>query len=177
MSLLLKNGKEKCAETTKYLGNHVLVFAKGVYPYAYMTDRSKFDETRTTSHRPFLYRLKRRTADSARLRQSPTDMDAFRHSKFETVSRSLFALRRLTFERRFSTFSTYNFRRTPTGLPPLLYASLPRMERSPQTYRSRIRSNYRPQRPFDDRKQHAWRYRRHFQTSRSGQQPIRGGVR
>ena len=46
VSLLLKSGKENFGETTKYLGNHDLVFAKGVYPYAYMTDRSKFDETR-----------------------------------------------------------------------------------------------------------------------------------
>jgi len=30
--------------TTKYLGDHDLVFAKGMYPYSYMTDSSKFDE-------------------------------------------------------------------------------------------------------------------------------------
>ena len=46
VSLLLKSGKENFVETVKYLGDHDLVFAKGVYPYAYMTDRSKFDETR-----------------------------------------------------------------------------------------------------------------------------------
>jgi len=46
VSLLLKSGKQKFVETIKYLGDHDLVFAKGVYPYAYMTDRSKFDETR-----------------------------------------------------------------------------------------------------------------------------------
>ena len=49
VSLLLKSGKENFVETTKYLGNHDLVFAKGVYPYAYITDRSKFDETRLPS--------------------------------------------------------------------------------------------------------------------------------
>jgi len=135
--------------------------------YAYMTDRSNA----AASHRPCLQRLKRRTADSSKLRPSPADLDAFRHSKFKTVSRSLFALRRLTFERRFSTFPTYDFRRTPTGLPPLFHTSLPRMERSPQTYRSRNGSHHRPQHLSDDRKQHAWRYSRHFQTSRSGQQP------
>jgi len=46
VSLLLKSSKENFNETTKYLENHDLVFAKGVYPYAYMTDISKFDETR-----------------------------------------------------------------------------------------------------------------------------------
>jgi len=46
VSLLLKSGKENFTETTKYIGNHDLVFAKGLYPYAYMTDRSKFDDTR-----------------------------------------------------------------------------------------------------------------------------------
>ena len=71
VSLLLKSGKQNFVETIKrrpcsdfmdmlrrlisrriiiikHLGDHDLVFAKGVYPYAvaYMTDRSKFDETR-----------------------------------------------------------------------------------------------------------------------------------
>ena len=45
VSLLFKSGKENFYNTTKYLGDHDLVFAKGVYPYSYMTDRSKFDET------------------------------------------------------------------------------------------------------------------------------------
>ena len=31
--------------TQKYLGDHELVYAKGVYPYTYMCDRSKFAET------------------------------------------------------------------------------------------------------------------------------------
>ena len=44
VSLLLKSGKENFVETVKYLGDHDMVFAKGIY--AYMTDRSKFDETR-----------------------------------------------------------------------------------------------------------------------------------
>ena len=43
VSLLLKSGKENFVETVKYLGDHDLVFAKGVYPYACMTDRSKFE--------------------------------------------------------------------------------------------------------------------------------------
>ena len=46
VSLLLKSGKENFTETIKYLGDHDLVFAKGVYPYAYMTDRYKFNEAR-----------------------------------------------------------------------------------------------------------------------------------
>ena len=34
VSLLLKSCKDNFVETTKYLGNHDFVFAKGVYPYA-----------------------------------------------------------------------------------------------------------------------------------------------
>jgi len=45
VSLLLKSGRDKFAHTVGYLGDHDLVFAKGVYPYSYMTDRSKFAET------------------------------------------------------------------------------------------------------------------------------------
>jgi len=39
VSLLLKSGQEKFVNTTKYLGNDDLIFAKGVYPYSYMTSR------------------------------------------------------------------------------------------------------------------------------------------
>jgi len=46
VSLLLKSGREKFVNTTQYLGNDDLVFAKGVYPYSYMTSREKFDETK-----------------------------------------------------------------------------------------------------------------------------------
>jgi len=46
VSLLLKSGREKLVKTTEYLGNDDLVFAKGVYPYSYMTSRKKFDETK-----------------------------------------------------------------------------------------------------------------------------------
>ena len=45
VSLLLKSGKQNFQNTIKYLGDNDLVFAKGVYPYSYMTDRSKFQET------------------------------------------------------------------------------------------------------------------------------------
>ena len=45
VSLLLKSGREKFKNTTRYLGDHDLVFAKGVYPYSYMTCADKFDET------------------------------------------------------------------------------------------------------------------------------------
>jgi len=43
---LLLSGREKLINTTKYLGNDDLVFAKSVYPYSYMTSRLKFDETK-----------------------------------------------------------------------------------------------------------------------------------
>jgi len=41
-----KKRTRKFVNTTKYLGNDDLVFAKGVYPYSYMTSREKFDETK-----------------------------------------------------------------------------------------------------------------------------------
>jgi len=43
--LLLQSGRDKFAHTTKYLGDSDLVFAKGVYPYSYMTGPDKFGET------------------------------------------------------------------------------------------------------------------------------------
>ena len=46
VSLLLKSGRHKFTNTVRYLGNHDLVFAKGVYPYSYMTCPDKFDETK-----------------------------------------------------------------------------------------------------------------------------------
>jgi len=45
VSLLLRSGRDKFAHTTKYLGDSDLVFAKGVYPYFYMTGPEKFGET------------------------------------------------------------------------------------------------------------------------------------
>ena len=37
---------EKNLSTQKYLGDHDLVFAKGIYPYSYMTSPEKFKETK-----------------------------------------------------------------------------------------------------------------------------------
>jgi len=45
VSLLLKSGRDKFVHTTKLLGDNDLVFAKGVYPYPYMTGPEKFQET------------------------------------------------------------------------------------------------------------------------------------
>ena len=45
VSLLLTSGRDKFVNTTKYLSDHDLVFAKGVYPYSYMSSREKFEET------------------------------------------------------------------------------------------------------------------------------------
>ena len=42
VSLLLKSGRDKFSHTTKFLGQ---VFAKGIYPYSYMTGPKKFVET------------------------------------------------------------------------------------------------------------------------------------
>jgi len=35
------------------MGDNNLFFAKGVYPYSYMTDRSKFDQTKLPSKKNF----------------------------------------------------------------------------------------------------------------------------
>ena len=45
VSQLLKSGRNHFVHTIKHLGNNDLVFAKGVYPYSYMTGPEKFDET------------------------------------------------------------------------------------------------------------------------------------
>ena len=45
MSLLLKSGRDEFTHTTKFLGDDDLVFAKGVYPYSYMSGPEKFTET------------------------------------------------------------------------------------------------------------------------------------
>jgi len=45
VSLLHKSDKDQFVHTAKYLGNDDVVFAKGVYPYSYMTSRDKFAET------------------------------------------------------------------------------------------------------------------------------------
>ena len=46
VSTLLKSGRENFVNTKKYLGDHDLVFAKGIYPYSYMTSPEKFEETK-----------------------------------------------------------------------------------------------------------------------------------
>jgi len=46
VSLLLNSLRETFVNTTQNLGNDDLVFAKGVYPYSYMTSQEKFDETK-----------------------------------------------------------------------------------------------------------------------------------
>jgi len=45
VSLLLKSGKENFQHTAKYMGDAEFLFQKGVFPYSYFTDRSKFQET------------------------------------------------------------------------------------------------------------------------------------
>jgi len=46
VSGLLKSGRENFVNTKKYLEDHDLVFAKGIYPYSYMTSPEKFKETK-----------------------------------------------------------------------------------------------------------------------------------
>jgi hypothetical protein len=64
VSLLLKSGKDKFVHTTKYLGDSDLVFAKGVYPYSYMTDREKFNETTLPPIESFFDKLNDEPLDS-----------------------------------------------------------------------------------------------------------------
>ena len=45
LSTSLKSGRDKFTLITKFLGDDDLVFAKGVYPYSYMTGPEKFAET------------------------------------------------------------------------------------------------------------------------------------
>ncbi len=45
VALLLKSGKHNFPHTAKYLGDTEFTFCKGIYPYSYVTDRSKFDDT------------------------------------------------------------------------------------------------------------------------------------
>jgi len=45
VSLLLKSGSENFPNTIRYLTDDDLVFAKGVYPYSYVTSREKFEDT------------------------------------------------------------------------------------------------------------------------------------
>jgi len=58
VSLLLKSGKENFHHTRKYLGDSDLVYAKGIYPYNYMTDRSKFAEKQLPPIDAFYDKLK-----------------------------------------------------------------------------------------------------------------------
>ena len=57
VSLLLKSGKENFINTTKYMGNDDIVFAKGVYPYSYMTSSKKFEETTLPNIEQFYNKL------------------------------------------------------------------------------------------------------------------------
>ena len=45
VQLLVKSGRDHFPHTLKHFGNDDLVYAKGVYPYAYMTSRDTFAET------------------------------------------------------------------------------------------------------------------------------------
>jgi len=58
VSLLLKSGKENFHHTRKYLGESDLVYAKGVYPYGYMVDSSKFAEKQLPPIEEFYDKLK-----------------------------------------------------------------------------------------------------------------------
>ena len=53
VGLLLKSGKENFQHATRYLDDNDLVFAKGIYLYSYMENRSKFDETKLPSIESF----------------------------------------------------------------------------------------------------------------------------
>ena len=56
-NLLLLLGRDKFTHTTKFWGDDDLVFAKGVYPYSYMTGPEKFTETQLPPIEAFYNRL------------------------------------------------------------------------------------------------------------------------
>ena len=58
VSLLLKSGKHNFRHTTKYMGDSDIVFAKGVFPYSYMTCREKFLETKLPPIEAFYDKLR-----------------------------------------------------------------------------------------------------------------------
>ena len=67
VSLLLKSGRDKFVHTIKHLGDHDSVFAKGVYPYSYMTGSDKFGKNPTPTHRSLLQYTRRRSPLPRRL--------------------------------------------------------------------------------------------------------------
>ena len=64
VSLLLKSGRDKFIHTTKHLGDHDLVFAKGIYPHSYMTGREKFLETQLLPIEAFTDNLNEEAVDA-----------------------------------------------------------------------------------------------------------------
>ena len=54
---LKKSGPDQFVHTTAYFGNAEEYFEKGCYPYDYMTDESKFDETALPPKEAFFNKL------------------------------------------------------------------------------------------------------------------------
>ena len=65
--VLLKSGREKFVNTKKYLGDYDLVFAKGIYPYSYMTSPEKIQRNQTPTDRCILRFVKRAGTGPKRL--------------------------------------------------------------------------------------------------------------
>jgi len=81
LSLLLKDSKERFRHTTKYLGSDDIVFSKGVYPYSYMTDRRRFDETELPPIDCFYDTLNDEPLDPKKLGTCSAYMEEFWHHK------------------------------------------------------------------------------------------------
>ena len=123
VSLLLNSGRDKFTNTTKYLSNHDLVFAKGVYPYSYITSSEKIRWNWTTTNWCILWHFQQRTTRPGTVWACSTNMDLFRisHNEFHHVLHRLlppicsttYKLRPRTHNRvlpdRFTRLTDFNF--------------------------------------------------------------------
>ena len=86
VSLLLKSGKENFRHTRKYLGDSDLVYAKGIYPYKYMTDRSKFAEKQLPPIEAFYNNLKEEALSQADYDRADKTWKRIQYREFAGVS-------------------------------------------------------------------------------------------
>jgi hypothetical protein len=82
VSLLLKSGKDKFRHTVKHFGSSDLVFAKGVYPYSYMTSREKFADKQLPPSECFYNSL---TEESIDERDYARAQQTWSHFKIENM--------------------------------------------------------------------------------------------
>jgi len=133
VTFLLKSGKENFHHTIKHQGDTEFTFAKGVFPY--MTDRSKFDETRLPPIDAFYNTLNDEPL-------SDEDYDRAHKfgistaSKIYNISRPLPAFRRSVAGRRIRTFPMRRPPETQSRLSILPYPPLLRLVHGNETHPS-----------------------------------------